>query len=312
MNGSDGISCTVSGTVADGQSTTTPTGALKQGAGVGRPNTTLVCPIVASNSVHSYATLAGGGMFVIDITKSPMAIVAEYSNTVVRDAGCGGIEASGYMHLNVGTSTAFPDQSEFTVYRFDVGDFPAAPGFNAANTPAPFATFADADNGKDCSTDATCAEDHNRDAHGMALVRNVVSGTPRYIHQFDRIRNNTEVFKMAPPWNTFKHEGTYTLEGSGTCGMTAGATGADDPTPDLGDLSVAGAPDGGRIYVALRGPVPVTIGHAAAGSCPGLGVVTLSDNRKSGTLTDVLETPVTLNGAGANISDPHAAIVRVK
>lgn len=313
MNAGDGISCTVKGAVASNQTTLTPNGVLKQAAGI-RPNNSLVCPIIASNSVHAYATLAGGGMFVVDITTTPMAIVAEYDigASGIRNAGCGGVEASGYMHINSGTATAAPNESEFTVYRFDIGDYPAAPGFNAPpNTPAPVAVFNDPDNGKDCHLVA-CANPHNRDSHGMVLVRNVISGAPRYLHQFDRIRNNVEVFKMAPPWNTFRREKPYTLTGSGTCGTTLGSTAFDDPTPDLLDLSVASAPDGGRLYVGNRGPFPLTIAHAATGSCPGLGIVTLSPNRKSGSLGFNLGTTWLDFTGTKNISDPHAAIVRVK
>lgn len=308
LDAGDGIACTVSGTVGDGQPTTTPTGALKQAAGL-RPTNTVICPIPASTSQHVFATLGGGGMFVIDIRTTPMAIVAEYDVNVVRAAGCGGVEAAGFMHLNTGTPA--PNVSEFTVYRFPLS-YPAAPAFNAANTPAPLAVWADADNGKVAGSNIPAGT--NRDAHGIVLVRNVISGTPRYLHQMDRIRNNVEVFKVAPPWDdlAFRHEGTYSLTTTGVCGSTLGAMKRNDPTPDLGDLSVGGVPDGKRIYVALRGPFPLTVSHAADGSCPGLGIITLSPNRKSGQLTHVLPTTVLNFDGSRNLSDPHAAIVRVK
>ncbi|WP_173043794.1 hypothetical protein [Nitrospira sp. KM1] len=86
----------------------------------------------------------------------------------------------------------------------------------------------------------------------------------------------------------------------------------NDPTPDLGDVSLGGNPQGDRIYVALRGPFPLTVAHAVDGSCPGLGLVKLSADRRPGELTAVLGTTV-LDGNGArNLSDPHAAIVRAK
>jgi hypothetical protein len=169
----------------------------------------------------------------------------------------------------------------------------------------------DPDNGKVAGVDIPLGT--NRDAHGIVLVRSVISGTPRYLHQMDRIRNNVEVFKIAPPWEdlAFRHEGTYSLTTTGACGSTTGTTKRNDPTPDLADLSVAGVPDGGRMYVALRGPFPLTVSHAADGSCPGLGIITLSPDRRSGALTHVLPTTV-LNADGTrNLSDPHAAIVRV-
>jgi hypothetical protein len=308
LNPADGINCTVSGTVADGQATTTPTGAPKQAPGL-RPANTVICPIPASNNQHAFVSLGGGGMFVVDLRVTPMRIVAEYDLNVIRPAGCGGVEAAGFMHLNTGTPA--PDVSEFSVYRFAL-NYPSAPAFNAPNRPAPISVWADPDNGKVAGVDIPAGS--NRDAHGLVLVRNVISGAPRYLHAFDRIRNNVEVFKIAPPWNNLalRHEGVYSLTTTTSCGMTTGAPRTNDPTPDLGDLSVARAPDGGRIYIALRGPFPLTVAHAADGSCPGLGIVTLSPDRRSGELTHVLDTSV-LDFAGArNLSDPHAAVVRLK
>lgn len=308
LNSEDGIGCTVSGRVANGQSTTTPTGALKQADGI-RPLNTVICPIVASTSQHVFATLGGGGMFVIDIRSTPMAIVAEYDMSVIRAAGCGGIEAAGFMHLNTGTPA--PNVSEFTLYRFSL-DYPSAPAFNAANTPAPVAVWADADNGKVAGTDLP--EGTNRDAHGLVLASNPAAETSHYLHQMDRIRNNVEVFGITPSRDkqTFQHAGSYSLTTTGACGSTIGTTKSNDPTPDLGDLSVAGQTKGKRIYVALRGPFPLTVSHAADGSCPGLGIVTLSPNQTSGTLTQVLPTTVLDAEGSKNLSDPHAAIVRLK
>jgi hypothetical protein len=158
MDADDAIACTVRGIVADGQPTTTPSGVPKQIAGL-RPTNTVICPIPASTGQHVFATLGGGGMFVIDIRTTPMAIVAEYDVSVVRAAGCGGVEAAGFMHLNVGTPA--PNVSEFTVYRFPL-DYPSAPAFSAPNTPPPIAVFADMDNGKMAGVDIPAGT--NRDA----------------------------------------------------------------------------------------------------------------------------------------------------
>lgn len=302
-NVADKITCVVSGTVAADQPTLTPNGAPKQAAGI-RPLNTVICPIPTSSGRHVFATLGGGGMFVVDSAATPMAIVAEYDGSVIRAAGCGGVEGAGFMHLNTGTSA--PDVSEFTLYRFPLA-YPMSPAFNPPNTPPAVATWEDPDNGRIIHGD-------NRDAHGIVLVRNVVSDRARYLHQMDRVRNNVEVFKVAPPWNDLhaRHEGTYDLTTTGACGSTLGSNANNDPTPDLGDLSPGGRPHGRRIYVALRGPFPLTVAHAAAGSCPGLGVITLTPNDKRGALTYALPTTV-LNFHGTrNNSDPHAAVVRLK
>jgi hypothetical protein len=304
----DNILCEVAGIVTDGQSTTTPAGAPKQTPGLRALNAP-VCPVPASNNRHVFTTLGGGGMFVVDVTATPMAIVAEYDLSVVRAAGCGGAEADGFMHINTGTSA--PNISEFSIYRFAL-NYPTAPAFHAPNTPAPVAVWQDPDNGK--TAGATLPAGTNRDAHGIVIVRNTQSGAADYLHQMDRIRNTVEVFKLSPPWNNLskRHEGSYSLTASGVCGGTLGTTRVNDPTPDLGDLTLGGVPRGRRIYVALRGPFPLTISHAADGSCPGLGIIDLSPNRRSGSLTAVMDTTV-LNADGSrNLSDPHAAIVRKK
>lgn len=78
------------------------------------------------------------------------------------------------------------------------------------------------------------------------------------------------------------------------------------------DLAVVGPNAGKRIYVAPRGPFPTTVAHAADGSCPGQGIVTLSPKGERGDLTQVLPTSIANFNATKNISDPHAAIIRLK
>jgi hypothetical protein len=95
MDADDDISCTVSGMVADGQPTTTPTGEDKQAAGI-RPTNTVICPVPASNSQHVFATLGGGGLFVVDLRSTPMAIVAEYD--LMRRCRGRGLHAPQYRH----------------------------------------------------------------------------------------------------------------------------------------------------------------------------------------------------------------------
>jgi hypothetical protein len=308
MDAGDGIGCEVSGVVPDNQPTTTPNGVLKQAPGIRGANA-VICPVPASTGQHVFVTLGGGGLFVVDVRSAPMAIVAEYDATIFSPAGCGGVEAAGFMHLNSGSSG--PNQSEFTLCRLPI-DYPVAPAFHPPNQPRPVAVWRDPDNGKVAGTDIPAGT--NRDAHGLILIRNVVSGVPRYLHLFDRIRNNVEVFQVAPPWHDLeaRHVGTYDLSQTGVCGAALGALVSDDPSPDLGDLSLAGRPDGGRIFVALRGPFPLTVAHAATGSCPGLGIVSLSPDRRSGTLTGALATSVVDFTGTRNLSDPHAAVVRLK
>jgi len=77
---------------------------------------------------------------------------------------------------------------------------------------------------------------------------------------------------------------------------------------------------------AFRGPKPVSVSHAAQGSCPGVGIVELSEDSKSGKLLDVLRATNTIdtvpagtiagghdyNYTGSERSDVHSAIVVAK
>ena len=71
-------------------------------------------------------------------------------------------------------------------------------------------------------------------------------------------------------------------------------------------------PKGKRTYVALRGPFPLSVTHAAVGSCPGLGIVELQKDGRSGILAKVLPTFHSNFAGDRNISGPHGAIVRLK
>ena len=58
-----------------------------------------------------------------------------------------------------------------------------------------------------------------------------------------------------------------------------------DPAPDLSDR----APDGTRLFVALRGPVPLSGDpHNAPGSTPGLGIIQVTHGGRSGRLAAVV------------------------
>ena len=71
-------------------------------------------------------------------------------------------------------------------------------------------------------------------------------------------------------------------------------------------------PKGKRIYVALRGPFPLSVTRAAVGSCSGLGILELQKDGRSGIPTKVLPTFHSNFAGDRNTSDPHGAIVRLK
>ena len=200
---------------------------------------------------------------------------------------------------------------------------------NPPNSPAPQEIFKDPTNTATIGNAAGApandtgqlpATTTRRDAHGMAKTQ---SGA--YVHTVDRIQNNVEVIET----NTLKRT-TYDLTSADGQGQGLGACAAasvtddpnlpsNDPAPDL----LEPTPDGKYLVVALRGPIPVSVTHAAQGSCPGVGIIELTNNGASGRLVGVLRSTNTVDTApvsapgghaytGKEHSDIHGAAVRRK
>jgi len=306
---------------------TTPTGAAKQGAE--RPVNVIVCPIVSSSD-KAYITFGGGGLLIADSTMTPMTIIGEYDQPTVNGAGCGGIEdEDGFVWLNAGASAAGSGATQSTLTMYAIDDSAVAAG-NPANTPAPIVVYKDAGNTMTIGNDFGPASIDDgqlpgvtvrRDAHGMART---LDG--KYIHQNDRLQNDIHVFRASD----MSLVGSYDLtskngkgKGTGPCAAAsvtddAGLPG-NDPTPDL----MGTTPDNKYLTVATRGPIPVSVGHNAQGSCPGVGMIRLLGNGKRGKLVTVLRTTNTLDTAppaapgghdytGTEHSDPHGSSVRTR
>ena len=104
----------------------TPSGVCKEsecGTGTGanpeRTNNLPICPNPSTNG-NIYVTLAGGGLFVVDVTSTPMRIVGEYSGPEVNGAGCAGVQVDDTMYIDAGVSAGDGgfDQSTFTVCEY--------------------------------------------------------------------------------------------------------------------------------------------------------------------------------------------------
>lgn len=301
------------------------------GASGGRPNNAILCPIPAYDNALVYVTLAGGGLLVVDSSTTPMAIVGEYGNEVINGAGCAGAQANGRIHLDAGVSAGASGltQSTFVAYVLPHRGFPSAPAYNPENTPQPAVVLKDANNTTTNGNAEGPAQNQTgqipgtttrRDAHGV-----VATLDEKYVHIGDRIQNRMEVVKTS---GLSKHMGTYDLtsakrEGRGP-GPCAGASVTDDeglpgndPAPDL----ISRSPNNDYLFIAFRGPAPVTANHAAQGSCPGVGIVKLEQGGKSGRLYGILRTSNTIDTApvaspggraytGRERSDVHFVDVR--
>jgi hypothetical protein len=237
-----------------------------------RPDNAPICPLLDDAGDLSWVTLRGGGMFVVDVRSTPMRIVAEYDRATVHPNGCGGSAVGGHMYLNSGGGTP-GNLSEFDVYQFPLSGYSAT---NLPNVPAPVWLF-------------TRDDEADRDAHRMQPTKD-----GRYLWAFDRAKNVAEVFESA----SGTHVGTIDLRGEGV----------PDPTPDLSDLS----PGGNRLFVALRGPNPLSGDpHVSTGSTPGIGIYAMQENGRRGALKALV--PISSRDAlGIERADPHAIAVRLR
>ena len=316
---------------ADALSNLTPNGLCKEdgceeGDDVGRPNNVIICPIASENNDNVYITMGGGGMLVANSDETPMSIVGEYDRANYNGAGCGGIQAGETVWMNSGVSTsgAGATWSTFSVYRFDDTAFEDGP--LPLNQPAPDIVFKDDGNTATGGNDfgpASIADGQlpgvtmRRDSHGMEIT-----GDGRYMHVVDRIQNMMEVFDTES-----LERYSYDLTSADGLGSGLGACDtysvtddaglpANDAAPDLFDLT----PDGRHLMIAFRGPAPVSVSHSAQGSCPGVGVVEITDGGASGRLVTVLRTTNTVDNAeisapgghnytGLERSDVHGAAV---
>jgi len=302
-----------------------PSGA--DAGGGGRPGNVIVCPIVSDNN-NAYITFGGGGLLIADTTQTPMVINGEYTQDVINGAGCGGVDLFGKMYINAGASAggAGATQSTFTMYTID-DVFTSTP--MPENTPAPTLLFRDPGNTNTIGNPTGAAANNTgqipgtttrRDAHGAAPT---LFGT--HVHNNDRVQNVVEVFNTTNNSRT-----TYDLtsadgKGSGT-GPCAAASVTDDaglPTNDPAPDLMGTTPDAKYLVVALRGPTPVSVTHSAQGSCPGVGIIELTEMGASGKMVAVLRTTNTIDTApqsapggyaytGAEHSDPHGANVRTR
>jgi hypothetical protein len=331
FNGNGMVPSGVTGSYANADlGLTTPAGDARQGAE--RPANVIVCPIVASTG-NVYVTFGGGGLIVADgdsAPGTPMSILAEYDRPTVNGAGCGGLEVDGKVYLNAGASAAGSGATQSTMTVYAIDDAAIAAGNGGKNMPAPTTIFKDAGNTQTIGNNFGAASNGTgqlpgvstrRDAHGMAMT---LDGA--YIHQADRIQNVVEVIRTSD----MKHVGSYDLtsangqgKGEGACAAAsvtddAGLPG-NDPAPDL----MGTTPDGKHLVVALRGPTPVSVSHNAQGSCPGVGIIKLSNKGDAGKLITVLRTTNYIDTApqaaagghaytGGEHSDPHGASVRVR
>ncbi|MGQ0592522.1 MAG: hypothetical protein ACT4QB_07700 [Gammaproteobacteria bacterium] len=239
-------------------SCTTNTARACQLVGV-RPTNNVVCPIIDDTSTLTFITLSGGGLLVANTSMggAPPPIVAEYDVSTVRPNGCGGMQAStqaaGRIYINSGAGAGNTDSSDLYSFPADVSLYSS----DAANTPAPTLVY------------SFSGVPPANDSHGMTLV----TKKDRYLWVDDRATNEVVVVKTAADTlsNIFSLVGEHSA----------------DPAPDL----MAVSPKGKYVFIALRGPCPLTANVAtvnnAVGATPGVMVVKVKEGGKAGEVVGV-------------------------
>lgn len=135
-------------------------GALESGE---RPDTAPICPITEASSKYAFVTLRGGGLFVIDVSATPMKVVATLDNVQIHPAGCGGIQIGDTVYINSGGGWPVAPLS-YDVYALNISDLPKSVSAKLITT-----------------RDTKFA-----DSHGMVAVG-------RFLWSADRAGNNIEV-----------------------------------------------------------------------------------------------------------------------
>jgi hypothetical protein len=265
---------------------TTPSGAPCEDPAL-RPDNAPICPVLESSNRFGFVTLRGGGLFVVDITTTPMRIVAEYDKDTVHSNGCGGVQAGGRMYVNSGGGTT-ANPTEHDLYRFTLKRFSGVP--SPPNRPAPKLVYSLDDRG-------------DVDGHGAALTKPAIHFHGQrmqdgpFLWVGDRMANRIVV--VNPRRETVI--GEFSLVGAREI----------DPAPDIFDIS----PDGEHVFIAFRGPNPLT-GNVpgvdnAVGDVPGVGVVDVKQAGRRGGLRTIARI-THLDSEGIERADPHSVRARLK
>lgn len=163
---------------------------------------------------------------------------------------------------------------ESDLYSFPLGGYTGA---NPPNSPSPTLVF---------THDGTAS-----DSHGAVKTKH-----ERYLWVAERFGNSITVVetKSNSVVNRFSLTGAV----------------SNDPTPDLMDIS----PSGNRIFMALRGPNPLSGNNPAfnnaAGSTPGIGIIRVEQGGRRGVF--FARVPISHIVGGVEQADPHGLKVLVK
>lgn len=236
------------------------------------PDNWIVCPVFTSDSRFAFATLRGGGLYVIDVKSTPMKVVSSFDTTQVAPNGCGGLISNDGTKMYINSGGGTPKHALGSdLYSFDLN------GLSSENPTVPEPT-------------KIFSRDGFVDSHGMTFSRG-----EKHLWVTDRAANLIEVV------DTTSNEVVNQID------LTKGRVDFD-PAPDL----IFSSPHKYLAFATLRGPSPLTANapdvNNAVGNSPGLGVIKIHRDGSSGSLWYVI--PISHIVDGKETADPHGIAVR--
>ncbi len=231
-----------------------------------------ICPVITDDSKYAYVTLAGGGLDIVDLTFN--AVIYSYTADSAMTAVTGSTTRG-----EIGPNGCGGIQNGDTVFVNSGNPDPehtdVVYAFDNSVLPYNKPTF-------------TRIPQSGNDSHGMLIAGH-------YVWACNRGDNTCNVIDSV----THRVVNVIDLEAGGRLG---------DVAPDLIDLS----PSGKVVFIAQRGPVPVSANNPnfdnAKGDKPGVGVLAVKKGGKDGRAKNHL--PITNNIDGTNFADIHAIRVR--
>ncbi len=210
-----------------------------------QPDAAPICPITDASSTYAFITLRGGGLFVVDVTKTPMTVGATLNNVEIHPAGCGGVQVGQTVYLNSGGGWPIAPLS-YDIYALDIANLPKSVSAKLIST----------------------RDTQFADSHGMVAVG-------RYLWSADRAGNNIEIIDTvtnlsvnvinlvgpisddpAPDLLDASPDGAYVFAGtrgpSPLTGNNSEVNNAQGSTPGVGVIKVTGGGKGGEFVGVAR------------------------------------------------------------
>lgn len=246
-----------------------------------------ICAAITDDSQYAFVTLAAGGLDIVDMTTNSVvhsytvdpSLTANPGAAIIVGEigpnGCGGLQIGNTMYINSGNPN--PQHIDM-VYAFDLTDLPGKP-------------------------DLVRIPQGGNDSHGMASL-----GGGKFLWNCNRGSNACNVHDTATSPFDPAADPSDPNRIVNVVDLAAGGKLGADPAPDLVDTS----PSGHLLFVAQRGPIPLSANNPAfnnaKGDSPGVGVVLIAGNGKYGIPIQHFDLSHIIGGN--NVADIHALRVR--